>query len=169
MGIFDPATQRRIENIKTAGMLPAAEVLPGMHDGSFLGLSRELSAFASRVEKRKTANPKLVQTLRQDAERIGQNLNFPAADRYAALIYPEFSTALDYISDDSIVIICEHSSTAERASSWLWQLGEDIESLLVSGELAGEFSDLACTGRRRSAIWRGIRRISGLVYICLPG
>jgi len=145
MGIFDPATQRRIENIKTAGMLPAAEVLPGMHDGSFLGLSRELSAFASRVEKRKTANPKLVQTLRQDAERIGQNLNFPAADRYAALIYPEFSTALDYISDDSIVIICEHSSTAERASSWLWQLGEDIESLLVSGELAGEFSDLACT------------------------
>ena len=37
MGVFDPATQRRTENIETALLLPAAEVLPQLSPGGFEG------------------------------------------------------------------------------------------------------------------------------------
>ncbi len=145
MGIFDLATQRRIENISSARMLPAAEVLPGMHEGAFVGLAKQLEAMADRLQRRKNPNPELIRTLRQDAERLDQNFNFPAADRYTTLIYPEFATALDYIHPDALVLICEHKSISQRAEAWQWELGEDIERLLASGQLAGELSDLACT------------------------
>ncbi len=141
MGVFDPATQRRVENVERTEILLAAEVLPGMHSGSFAGLARELEALASRMEKRKRNNPDLLKVLRSDASVIERNGNFPASDRYTALIYSQFSTALDYIAPDALVFMCEHRQCEDKAQAWLWQLGQDIESLIAAGELA----DLAAT------------------------
>ena len=92
MGMFDPDTQRRVENIGTAEILPAAEVLPQLSPGGFAGLVELLDGVISRAKRRKGSD-KLLTTLTEDREKLASGLTFPAMDRYMALIYPQMATA----------------------------------------------------------------------------
>ena len=144
MGLFDPDTQRRIENISQAELLPAAEVLPQFAPGGFGGLLELLDGLISRVRKRKGSD-KLLTTLEEDREKLAQGLGFPAMDRYLELIYPQMATAADYFPEDAIVVLSESPRVAERGKNYLWQLEEDAKTLLERGELAGELARLART------------------------
>ena len=144
MGLFDPDTQRRIENISQAELLPAAEVLPQFAPGGFGGLLELLDGLISRVQKRKGSD-KLLATLEEDREKLAQGLGFPAMDRYLELIYPQMATAADYFPEDAIVVLSESPRVAERGKNYLWQLEEDAKTLLERGELAGELARLART------------------------
>ena len=144
MGLFDPDTQRRIENLGAAEILPAAEVLPQFTPGGYGGLLEGLDRLISQAKRRK-GNETLVQTLEEDRERLSAGTAFPAMDRYIALIYPVMATAADYFPEDAVVVLSESPRVAERGKSYLWQLGEDAKALMERGELAGELADFART------------------------
>ena len=144
MGLFDPDTQRRIENLGAAEILPAAEVLPQFTPGGYGGLLDGLDRLISQAKRRK-GNETLVQTLEEDRERLAASTAFPAMDRYIALIYPVMATAADYFPEDAVVVLSESPRVAERGKSYLWQLGEDAKALMERGELAGELADFART------------------------
>ena len=144
MGLFDPDTQRRIENLGAAEILPAAEVLPQFAPGGYGGLLEGLDRLISQAKRRK-GNETLVQTLEEDRERLAASTAFPAMDRYIALIYPVMATAADYFPEDAVVVLSESPRVAERGKSYLWQLGEDAKALMERGELAGELADFART------------------------
>ena len=69
MGAFDPGTQRRIRNVSSARILPAAEVLPHCAPGGLPGLADQLTALAEKLAKKQKTEA-IVQTLREDAERL---------------------------------------------------------------------------------------------------
>ena len=144
MGLFDPDTQRRIENLGAAEILPAAEVLPQFTPGGYGGLLEGLDRLISQAKLRKGSET-LVQTLEEDRERLAASTAFPAMDRYIALIYPVMATAADYFPEDAVVVLSESPRVAERGKSYLWQLGEDAKALMERGELAGELADFART------------------------
>ena len=144
MGLFDPDTQRRIENLGAAEILPAAEVLPQFAPGGYGGLLDGLDRLISQAKRRKGSET-LVQTLEEDRERLSASTAFPAMDRYIALIYPVMATAADYFPEDAVVVLSESPRVAERGKSYLWQLGEDAKALMERGELAGELADFART------------------------
>ena len=144
MGLFDPDTQRRIENLGAAEILPAAEVLPQFTPGGYGGLLDGLDRLISQAKRRKGSET-LVQTLEEDRERLSASTAFPAMDRYIALIYPVMATAADYFPEDAVVVLSESPRVAERGKSSLWQLGEDAQALMERGELAGELADFART------------------------
>ena len=144
MGLFDPDTQRRIENLGAAEILPAAEVLPQFTPGGYGGLLDGLDRLISQAKRRKGSET-LVQTLEEDRERLSAGTAFPAMDRYIALIYPVMATAADYFPEDAVVVLSESPRVAERGKSYLWQLGEDAKALMERGELAGELADFART------------------------
>ena len=144
MGLFDPDTQRRIENLGAAEILPAAEVLPQFTPGGYGGLLDGLDRLISQAKRRKGSET-LVQTLEEDRERLSASTAFPAMDRYIALIYPVMATAADYFPEDAVVVLSESPRVAERGKSYLWQLGEDAKALMERGELAGELADFART------------------------
>jgi len=164
MGLFDPDTQRRIENLGAAeilpaaggrppatttpttrkNILPAAEVLPQFTPGGYGGLLEGLDRLISQAKRRKGSET-LVQTLEEDRERLAASTAFPAMDRYIALIYPVMATAADYFPEDAVVVLSESPRVAERGKSYLWQLGEDAKALMERGELAGELADFART------------------------
>ena len=144
MGLFDPDTQRRIENLGAAEILPAAEVLPQFTPGGYGGLLEGLDRLISQAKRRKGSET-LVQTLEEDRERRAASTAFPAMDRYIALIYPVMATAADYFPEDAVVVLSESPRVAERGKSYLWQLGEDAKALMERGELAGELADFART------------------------
>ncbi len=143
MGVFDPATQRRTENIEQALLLPAAEVLPQLAPGGTMGLSKHLSQLAAKALQ--TGSKALAETLEQDREAIAQGRTFPALDRYLPLIYPKLAGAADYLPPDACVIFDQSPRIADRAKSYQWQLEEDVKTLLEQGELDGSCGELALT------------------------
>jgi len=138
MGLFDISTQRRIESLNEARIVPVSEALPSLYNGSggigVEGLANELEENMVRLEKKKSTNPVLIKNLSSDIDRLLGGRSFPAADRYLELISP-MSTALDYISDDSVVIICDPLRVKERADSTLKLLAEECVNLLETGIL----------------------------------
>ncbi|NCB62042.1 MAG: transcription-repair coupling factor [Clostridia bacterium] len=138
MGLFDPSTQRRTENLKEAEILPVAEVLPQFAPGGYPGLLEAMDQLIAGAHKAKTPNPALLLTLNEDRERLSAGVLFPAVDRYLSLIYPQAATAADYLPEDAVVFFCESPRVAERARTYQWQLDEDVKILLESGTLAGE-------------------------------
>ena len=137
MGLFDVNTQRRGEQLREA------EVLPQLAPGGYGGLMEAMDSLLARVEKRGSGREALGKTLREDRERLGQSLSFPALDRYLGLVYPTMATAADYLPQDAAVFFSESSRVSERAKNYLWQLGEDAKVLLESGVLSGELASFA--------------------------
>ena len=143
MGFFDPLTQRRTENAAEAVLLPVAETEPRLHPGGAAGLAKDLAALIARQRRRKTPNEALLRTLEHDRELLENDVSFPAADRYMALIYPERACAADYLSRDALIVLCDHGNLLRAAKLRRENLGMELDGLLQSGTVAGELCDFS--------------------------
>ena len=142
MGLFDAATQRRVENVTECRVLPAAETLPQLAEGGEMGLADLLDAEAARAARgRSSEKVKLAAALRADAERLREKAALPAADRYMGLIYPEFSCGLDYLPPDALLFLDQPAKTAKLAEDQMKLLHEDLKALLSAGSLLGQYAD----------------------------
>ena len=137
MGLFDPDSQRRVENLREAHILPAAEVLPQLAPGGAAGLAGTLEDLLTRARRRKGDQTALIQTLEEDLERLKTEVSFPAVDRYLPFLYPEMATAADYFPADAVILYSESGRVMDRGKHYLWQMGEDVSALLENGTLAG--------------------------------
>ena len=144
MGYFDPDTQRRTENVASVTVLPVGETQPRLHRQGIAGLCRDISALIARQKRRKSVNEPLIKTLTQDLEKLENTGSHPAADRYMALIYPEFAMAFDYIPAEATIVLCDQSSLHRCARSRTEEVGMQLDSLLQSGMVAGELCDFVC-------------------------
>ena len=143
MGFFDPITQRRTENISEATLLPVAETAPRLHPDGVPGLCADISALIARQKRRKNPFEPLINTLQADMEKLENGISFPAADRYMALIYPEMTTACDYISKDALILFCDHGALQRAAKARQENFGLELDSFLQSGQLCGDLCDLS--------------------------
>ena len=143
MGVFDPSTQRREENIPSAEIQPAAETLPHLAPGGLLGLAgdidrRKAEVDAAQKRRKLQAYAALCQTLERDARTLSELGSLGAADRYLDLIYPDFACAADYLPPDAILLVCDSPRVTEAAKNYRWQQEEDRTTLLENGLLWGE-------------------------------
>ena len=138
ISLFDISSQRRTETLSSASIVPVAETLPSLYSGSHGrgadGLASELGEQLARLEKTNTTNPALLKNLASDIDRLQSGRSFTAADRYMELISP-MTTALNYISGDSIVVVCDPLRVKERIDGYLKLLAVECVSLLESGVL----------------------------------
>ena len=144
MGYFDPDTQRRTENIDNLVVLPVGETQPSLHPGGIPGLCKDISTLIARQKRRKNVNEALVATLTKDLEKYENGMNNPASDRYMALIYPEMSTAMDYIPENAWIAVCDQAALRRTANARSDEMGMQLDSLLQGGLLAGELCDYVC-------------------------
>ncbi len=161
MGFFDTITQRRTENLEKFILLPVAETLPRLHPNGTDGLTEDLEELQARLRRRKTPNEALLRTLAEDTELVRSGATLPAADRYMALIYPEFACAADYIPADSLIFFCDHGNLRRSAERLLDEQGMMLDSLLQSGILFGDLCEFA-------ADWEdGCARLAGHAAVFL--
>ena len=66
-------------------------------------------------------------------------------DRLLAARYPKLTTAAHHLPAGCVVCLSESGRVSERAKNWLWQLGEDVKSLMEQGLLEGRNGELAST------------------------
>ena len=144
MGYFDAQTQRRNENIDSVPILPVGETQPSLHPGGLEGLCKDISGLIARQKRRKNPNEALIATLSRDLERYENALHSPASDRYMALIYPEMTTAADYIPENALVILCDQSNLHRTARTRCDEVGMQLDGMLQGGLVAGELCDYVC-------------------------
>ena len=144
MGYFDPETQRRTENADRVVVLPVGETQPHLHPRGISGLCEDLRNLIARQKRRKTPNEALIKTLENDLNKYESGLQNPASDRYMALIYPKNATAIDYIPQDAIIILCDQGNIKRASRTRTEEVGMQLDSLLQGGLLAGELCDYVC-------------------------
>ena len=144
MGYFDPDTQRRTDNIDSILILPVGEPQPRLHPEGINGLCHDLQQLIARQKRRKYINEPLIATLSKDLDKYENALNNPASDRYMALIYPEFSTAMDYIPDNAVLILCDQGNLRRTAKVRTEEISMQLDGLVQSGLAAGELCDYVC-------------------------
>ena len=144
MGYFDSDTQRRTENTDRVMILPVGETQPRLHPRGLSGLCEDLRKLIVRQHRRKNPNEDLIRTLERDVEKFENALQNPASDRYISLIYPEFSSAVDYIPENALLILCDQGSLKRTARTRTEAMGMQLDGLLQSGLLAGELCDYVC-------------------------
>ena len=141
MGYFDPITQRRTENADEAILLPVAETEPHLHPQGVAGLCGDLRAIITRQQRRKTPNQALIETLQKDCEALENETLFASADRYMALIYPEFTTAASYLPQEAVVAFCDHGNLQRGEKDRAEEFGLLLDSFLTSGtQISGRTS-----------------------------
>ena len=143
MGYFEPDTQRRTENTQSVTIIPVGETQPKLHPGGISGLCDDLRNLIARQMRKKNPNEKLIQTLQQDLDKYNSDLPVPASDRYMAMIYPRLATAMDYVPEDAVVILCDQSNIQRAAKTRMTELGMQLDGLLQSGTVVGELCDYA--------------------------
>ncbi|MCL2628478.1 MAG: transcription-repair coupling factor [Oscillospiraceae bacterium] len=152
IGLFDISTQRRTEALSSARIIPVAETLPSLYEGAAgsgaAGLAAALKEHCLRLEKNRSANPTLIANFLSDIDKLEEGRSFSSSDRYIELI-SKMSTSLDYLSDDTVVIICDPLRVKERADGYLKLLASDCVSLLEDGILESSFV-------RFSEDWQGL-------------
>ena len=144
MGYFDPDTQRRTENVEEVIILPVGETQPRLHPQGMNGLCDDIRNLIARQKRRKTPNEPLIATLEKDLNKYENALQNPASDRYMALIYPEYCTAIEYIPENAVMVLCDHSNLHRTARTRTEEVGIQLDSLLQSGLVAGELCDYVC-------------------------
>ena len=65
------------------------------------------------------------------------------SDRQLPARYKTLATAAHHLPPDAIVCFSESSRVAERGKNWLWQLGEDVKTMLEAGRLDGKHAVFA--------------------------
>lgn len=145
LGLFDPGTQRRTENVSAALLLPAAEVLPGLTPGGLTHLAEQIEKLAVKYAKKENGE-KITQTLRGDAERFRSGAEVNGLDRYLGLIYPDAAGGADYLPPDAVVFLCEGGRVEQRVKTVLLQLHQDTEALMEAGLMVGDAAEVCLSG-----------------------
>ena len=141
MGVFDPLTQRRTENVEEYRILPVAETIACLHPEGKDGLIADLTDLQARLRRRKNPHEQLLRTLAEDTEALEHEAYFTASDRYISLIYPDFACARDYLSPDSVICLCDHGNLQKAADVDQEEEGLILDNLLSGGLLCGELCD----------------------------
>ena len=145
LGLFDPGTQRRTENVSAALLLPAAEVLPELTPGGLTHLAEQIEKLAVKYAKKENGE-KIAQTLRGDAERFRNGAEVNGLDRYLGLIYPDAAGGADYLPPDAVVFLCEGGRVEQRVKTVLLQLHQDTEALMEAGLMVGDAAEVCLSG-----------------------
>ena len=129
---FDIASQRRTERLDEFEIIPVSQKIFKKDD-----LVKEIKNLAASSE-----NEKLTAKLKAMAESIENDI-YSGNDTILPLIYDKLYTPLDYISNDSIVIIDDTPAVSDNAKGFEFRMSESVSDMLAQGELAPGKCDFA--------------------------
>ncbi len=134
MGTFDVLSQRRIENIENASIIPAKEVIVSAEKRD------ELKKVLSSHSKKIVGTP-AEETVKEEYECViaGGEINF--ADKYISLVYPEKHSLLDYFNGDVFCIVHSYGNVLDRLKAFEWQNGQNETELIEIGSVVSKYAD----------------------------
>lgn len=153
LGVFDPMTQRRTENVDRISLSPCRETLPHMAKNGMNGLVAALQKLADKAEGERRS------LIEGDIDRLTRNGSLAACDRYMEQVYDRFTTALDYLPDDAIIVTDDTPAVTECAKSAAFRNAEDLTHLLEQGTVPPQKHGYALSDTQLLAAMRSHRII----------
>lgn len=126
VALFDPATQRRLDNADSADITPAREALLPPD------ITTRLESLKSGLRGKYGALAK--QHIDTDIQTLEDGLYLPCADKYLPVLYDAPATLFDYC-DGRLLFALEPVSLKETMKNTLWQQHEDIKLMMSEGIL----------------------------------
>lgn len=162
--LFDAESQRAADQVETARLTPAQEILADE-------CTREhLIKIIEKLCKKGTASKlddetkeKLSRNLNRDAERLREGISFPSLCKYIPYLYgKEKPTLLDYIPEDYLIFWDDPPRMHEAAESAARDLAETVTEMHSRGVIAEIPKDGYCAEYRHMVKRLTERRLVGL-------
>ena len=132
---FDPANQRSIDKIDFIVIPPTQEVF---------GDSMVLMEAANRLEQKlgealrtvkdQVVKEKLTEKIGWEIEHLRQGHSFQGLYKYISLLYPDYQSLLDYMPDDTVIVMDEPSRIFETVDQLEKDEAEWRTTLIAEGE-----------------------------------
>jgi len=137
---FDPVDQRSIAKLDAVTITPALEIIAderrmtnaAVHATDLL--DQQLSKMTDR-----RAKDQLSEHLREDVAALREGHYFQEIYKYISLLYPERETIIDYLPEDSVMMIDEPLRLLETARQLERDEAETVTDLLEEGKLLPAF------------------------------
>ncbi len=137
--LFDPVSQRIVENVDNICLLPAREVL--LDDTAIQTIRQYITGqLAGATGERK-------KRLEGDLSLLGDKGEFLPRDRYLPLIYPENVTLTDYLGEKTPVWYMGTNAINEATRQMESLRREQTEGLLEAGYLMSQTAVLGISGK----------------------
>ncbi|GAB2564062.1 transcription-repair coupling factor [Gracilibacillus alcaliphilus] len=114
---YDAESQRSLEKLDKAVVLPATELL--LKEQDLVAASQKIEAALSHSIKKiknKADQQTLMETIRNDIDRLEQCERFEGMKKYVSFFYDNQYSLLDYLPEDGLIILDEMSRIQETAS-----------------------------------------------------
>jgi transcription-repair coupling factor (superfamily II helicase) len=137
---FNPEDQRSTGQISSVHIPPCKEIIADSKrfqnaaDHAYDLLQEQLAKMTDR-----TAKERLKQNISQDIEKLREQIYFNEIYKYISLLYPERETLLDYMPDDTILIVDEPIRLTETARQIEKDEAESVTLLLKEGKTLPAF------------------------------
>ncbi len=115
--VFDPYSQRTLENIEKCVIIPASEAL-------VIPQKREKIIKILKKRAAECGDEEAAKDIAADIDNLENNISFPSIDKYAELLYDGIPTAADHLPSDFIGIIMDPKRVFDRAKNMEWEFGE---------------------------------------------
>lgn len=137
---FDPGDQRSIERVQTIIVTPCRELIA---DPARMSRAADQAAMllGEQIEKTtdRQAKQRLKEEIQKEIELLREQVYFDEIYKYASLLYPEHKTLLDYMPEDTILIIDEPARMLETAKQLERDESEWNLHLLQNGKTLPQF------------------------------
>lgn len=141
---FDVITQRSLNNLSEVELFPAREFIledenikKGMEN-----LSSNVNSYVSKIKETHSGRAeKIKKKFDEIMENISETKSVPNIGELISFFYERLYSIVDYF-DDAFIILDENIRVKERASNILTEFNENFKSLLLSGEVLPEQSNL---------------------------
>lgn len=138
---FDPSDQRSMEKCGSVTVTPCKEIVADRRrfenaaQHTYELLQEQLAKMSDRQAKEK-----LLETLSGEIELLREGIYFQEIFKYISFLYPERQTLLDYIQEDSILVLDEPIRLQETSKQMDRDEAETTTYLLQEGKFLPAFA-----------------------------
>lgn len=133
---FDPYSQRSLDNLENAFIIPAREMLITDEKKAFL--EKKIKTAMDKAAMI-SADPENFKTQSQsDLEALRERRYFPSLDKYVPVMYKIIPTVTDFLSGNDLIFVVDPKRIADRAKTFDWEKGEIITDLKNKGIMSSE-------------------------------
>lgn len=133
ISFFDLTTQRRKEKLSKAIITCAKEILLSNE-----GKENLIDILKQRTKKITNENSKKILNSEIEILSYGTGANF--LDKYIQIIYPEKMSLLDYLPNDTLVMVNNTKDSLIRLNSYITHENQTISSLIEAQEVIGKYA-----------------------------
>jgi transcription-repair coupling factor (superfamily II helicase) len=123
---FSSGTQRKINDIDEAIILPATEAIVSKKNAN--GILSRIRTLGSKLDLKVTDLRKIVETFKEEG-------SFPGIESMLPLVYSKLDSFLDYTTDDTACFLYSLEDSQDKTKEYVKSAGENYQNAVINRKL----------------------------------